>query len=152
MTMSNEDQFQVWLIDMDDAIKRFRQTLSKRVDEQLDYSAESLNVIESFALKKYGSVAEVMGDQDSRPVDAMARYVGEVFRKHCGGKWVIDYSDPKDVYHGVPQLSGMAGQRTPVCPLSLVTASADRRTGTYLKGVFDAYQEDAASARQKDTP
>lgn len=73
----------------------------------------------------------------------MARYVGQVFRKKLGGKWTIDYSDKKNAFYGLPQLVGMNGQRTQICPLTLVTASTDRRTGSFIRMVFDNNAKDA---------
>jgi len=58
VTTWKEDQFQVWLIDMDDAIVRFRQALPGSVSAKLDYSPKSLDVVERLALEQYGSLAE----------------------------------------------------------------------------------------------
>lgn len=67
----------------------------------------------------------------------MARYVGQVFRANLGGKWKIDFSDPKNAFYDLPQLVGMSSQRAQICPLTLVTSSLDRRTGWQLRLVFD---------------
>jgi hypothetical protein len=132
-----QDQFQVWLMDMSDAIERFQQSLPSELQGRLDYSPESLEVVEGFALAKYSMVAEAKKQSEAFTVDGIARYVGQVFRKHLGGKWVIDFSDKKNAFYGLPQLSGMVGQKTQLCPLTLVTASLDRRTGKFIRTVFD---------------
>ena|SRR5579863_4414739 len=131
------DQFQIWLIDMDDAIARFISILPEDIRHSFDYSSESLGVLEGWLLKKYRSVEETRPSTEAKIVDGAARYLGEVFRRRLGGKWKIDFSDPKNAFFGLPQLTGMAGQKVQVCPLTLVTTSTHRRTGNFLKVIFD---------------
>lgn len=138
-----DDQFQMWLMDMDEAIERFRQSVSEDAAKALDFTPESLSTLESVVLAKYTCVDEITKPSEAKAVDGMARYVGEVFRKKLGGKWTIDYSDRKNAFHGLPQLVGMSGQRTQICPLTLVTASTDRRTGSFIRTVFDSNARDA---------
>jgi len=135
-------------MDMADAIERFRQSLPESVRERLDFSPESLNVIEALVLGEYSSPEQLQKHGDVALIDGMARYVGQVFRQHFGGKWFIDYGDPKRAFYGLPQLRDMAGRRTQQCPITLVTASADRRTGKFIKTVFDGYQERAVADAQ----
>lgn len=138
--MSNEserDRFEVWLIDMDDALARFFGMISPMIVERLDYAPQSLTVIEGILLDRYASIHSVRPASESRFADGAARYVGEVFRKGLGGKWSIELEDKKNVFYGRPQLIGMRGQRIQISPLSLVTACLDRRTGKYIKTVFD---------------
>ena len=137
------DQFQAWLMEMDDTIAAFRATLPKSLADQLDFSPGSLAAMEAHILQVYASIAETRPPQEAKRLDAMARYVGEVFRKHFGGKWKIDCSDKKIAFHGLPQLAGMKGQNVQFCPLALVTASTQRRTGTFLGKIFGNYQRDA---------
>ena len=141
-----DDQFQEWLMDMSDAIERFQQSLPGELQGRLDYSPESLEIVENFALAKYPSVAEATKAGEAAAVDGIARYVGQVFRKRLGGKWIIDYSDRKNAFFGLPQLSGMVGQKVQLCPLTLVTASLDRRTGKFIRMVFDNNLRNVAQA------
>ena len=46
--ISQGDRFQYWLIDMDNAIDRFLELLPKHIKGQLDYSLESLSVLERY--------------------------------------------------------------------------------------------------------
>ncbi|BEU95396.1 hypothetical protein ACDW_11010 [Acidovorax sp. DW039] len=143
MTEEESNQFQIWLMDMDEAIERFQRLLPSELQGQLDYSPESLGVVESFGLAKYSTVGQALEQSEAAIVDGMARHVGEVFRRRLGGKWVIDYSDKNNVFYALPQLVGMAGQKTQCCPLTLVTASLDRRTGRFIRLVFDNYLRNA---------
>jgi hypothetical protein len=143
MTTQDDDQFQMWLMDMSDAIDRFRQSLPESVRTQMDMSPESLNVLEALVLERYPNVETIKKQSEAQAVDGMARYVGQTFRKHFGGKWMIELNDQKNVFYGLPQLAGMAGQQTQMCPLTLVTASTDRRTGKFIRTVFDGYVQRA---------
>lgn len=42
------DSFQYWLMDMRDAIGRMRDALPKEISEKLDYSIESLDILEQY--------------------------------------------------------------------------------------------------------
>ena len=131
-----DDQFQHWLMDMDDTIARFLAKMPDDDARQLDFSAQSLNAIEAIALRVYAGIDELKKPSESAAVDAMARYVGETFRRHLGGKWFIDFTDQKNAFYGLPQLKDMRGQTTQICPMTLVSASTDRRKGDFIHTVF----------------
>ena len=141
-----DDQFQVWLMDMSDAIERFRQSVSTDIAARLDFSPESLDVVEQLVLAKYPALDGVKKQSEAKSLDGIARYVGQVFREHFGGKWMIDFSDEKNVFYGLPQLVGMAGQRTQMCPLTTVTASVDRRTKKFIRTIFENYVKNASKS------
>ena len=138
------DQFQAWLMEMDDAIATYRRSLPKSLADKLDFSPDSLGVMEAHVLATYENVSQAKASTEAKRLDAMARYVGETFRKHFGGKWKIDYSDKKNAFYGLPQLAGMKSQDVQFCPLTLVTASTQRRTGTFFRKIFDNYVRDAS--------
>ena len=135
--ISQGDRFQYWLIDMDNAIDRFLELLPKHIKGQLDYSLESLSVLEAWLIDCYPSVDKIKPKSEMYVLDGASRYVGELFRRYLGGKWFIDYSDQKNAFYGLPQLHGMTGQTTQFCPMSLVTASLDRRTGRYIFTILE---------------
>lgn len=141
-----DDQFEEWLMEMTDAIERLQQSLPGEMQGKLDYSPESLQALEGFALAKYPSIGDAQKRTEATILDGMARYVGEVFRKRMGGKWMIDHSDKENAFYGLPQLSGMTGQNAQICPLTLVTASLDRRTGKFLCRIFDNSLRDSGLA------
>jgi hypothetical protein len=144
MMPNEEDQFQFWLMDMEDAIERFRQSVPDSVSIHLDFSPSSLDILEKFILDKYRDVDEIKKQSEAQVADGGARYVGQVFRRNFGGTWTIDYLDRNNAFYGLPQIVGMVGQVTQSCPLTLVTASVDRRTGTFIKTVFNNHQTRAA--------
>jgi hypothetical protein len=138
-----QELFQHWLIDMDDALDRFMSEMPPQTRECLGFSSDSLSIIESWLLNRYENPGEAKADSEAYLVDGAARYVGETFRVNLGGKWVIDYSDSKNVFYGLPLLKGMRGQRAQFCPLAMVVASTARRTGNFIKKVFDNMYEDS---------
>jgi hypothetical protein len=132
---TRSDQFQIWLMEMDTALEQFIDSAPSAVAERLDLSAESLDSIEAWILSKYGAPEELRPASESAFHDGAARYIGEVFRTHTASKWSLDLSDPKNLNYGVPALTG--GKLTiGLCPLTLVTALLDRRTGKYLSTIL----------------
>ena len=59
--------------------------------------------------------------------DALERFLASVPRELATR---LDFSSGSlDAYYRIPELAGFGPKPTPVCPLTLATASADRRTG-----------------------
>ncbi|QEI09308.1 hypothetical protein FXN63_13600 [Pigmentiphaga aceris] len=132
-----EDQFELWLMDMDDALERFHATVPGESAEKLDFSADSLKNVEAFILRSYERVEDLRKPSEVLVWDGLTRYVGETFRKNLGGIWFIDYSDKKNAFYGLPQLKNMRGQSAQICPMTLVSASVDRRRGDFIYTVFE---------------
>lgn len=120
---------------MDNALERFIASAPHEVAARLDHSAESLNIVEAWALSRYKSPQDIRPAAETAFHDGAARYVGEIFRKHTGSKWSFDESDPKRLNHGIPTLTG-GKLRVGMAPLTLITALLDRRTGNYLSTVL----------------
>lgn len=129
---SKDDQFQYWLMDMHDAIQRFRDGADLEDREALDKSHGSLIRLEAMLLARYSSPEAARPMEHAAYMDGAARYLGETFRRQLGGKWFINNIDEKNVFFGLPQLKEVAGQQTQLCPLTLVSATLDRRMGDYL--------------------
>jgi hypothetical protein len=141
-----EDLFEHWLAHMDDALAEFFARLPSALKAALDFTPASLDRLEAFLLERYPTVQAIKADPEPY-LDGAARYVGEVFRRHIGGRWRMRMDDPKYVYAGLPELTFLATKDTPVCPITLVSASLDRRTGVFISGVFDNSARRVASAR-----
>lgn len=136
-----EEQFQSWLFYMDDALDQFKARLPDNVRSALDLSPASLNALESWLVSRYNTIAELRAPSEVDTLDGAARYVGETIRKTLGGRWQIRFDDPKDAYYGLPELSQFGVSVPPICPHRLVTASIDRRTGTYLSTMLQNSQK-----------
>lgn len=138
MTASlTNDDFQLWIFNMDDRLEWLRKTLPAELIGRLDYSVESLALLESWILQRYESIEDIKQATEIQLTDALASYVGETFRKQIGGHWDIDLENKQNAYYGLPVITGFEEKPTPVCPLTLVTASTDRRTGTFISGVLE---------------
>jgi hypothetical protein len=141
-----EDLFEHWLAHMDDALAEFFARLPPALKAALDFAPESLDRLEAFLLERYPNVQAIKADPEPY-LDGAARYVGEVFRRHIGGRWRMRMDDPKYVYAGLPELTFSASRDTPVCPITLVSASLDRRTGAFISTVFGNSAKRIASTR-----
>jgi hypothetical protein len=135
--VSSEEKFEYWLMDMEDAIDRFMHMLPSEIRDQLDYSAESLTILEAWLLEKYKNIEEIKPLSEAQIVDGAARYIGETFRKNLGGKWTFDVSDEKNAFHGLPQLTGCKNQVTQICPIKIVSVSVARRTGSLIRPMLE---------------
>jgi hypothetical protein len=147
MTAADEDElFEHWLAHMDDALAEFFARLPPALKAGLDFAPASLDRLEAFLLERYPSVQAIKADVQPY-LDGAARYVGEVFRRNLGGHWRMRMDDPKYVYAGLPELTFSTTKDTPVCPITLVSASLDRRTGAFISSVFANSAKRIASAR-----
>jgi hypothetical protein len=133
---STGDQFQTWLTHMDDAIEAFVASAEEPLRRQLDGTPASLDKLEAWLLSRYASVADNRPASEAMFIRGAARYLGEILHIATGSKWTIENRDKKFVYFGLPILhDGKFGQ-TPACPMTMVTASLDRRTGRYLSTIL----------------
>lgn len=142
----DEDLFEHWLAHMDDALAQFFARLPPELKAALDFAPASLDRLEAFLLERYPSVQAIKADPEPY-LDGAARYVGEVFQRSLGGRWRMRMDDPKYVYAGLPELTFSPTRDTPVCPITLVSASLDRRTGAFISGVFHNSAKRIASTR-----
>ncbi|MBU9580587.1 hypothetical protein KTE26_19300 [Ralstonia mannitolilytica] len=143
MKFSEQDRFEIWLMEMDDAIQRFIDVDAAANASEFNFTSESLSVIEKWLLDRYSDPNEIMRPEEARIHDAAARYIGQSFRQSLGGVWKIDFSDAKNAFFGIPQIAGMRGQKTQFCPYALVTSLLDRRKGNYLITIFNAMSSSA---------
>jgi hypothetical protein len=133
---ADEELFQSWLAHMDDAIDAFKMTVPEPIRVQLNGSPASLDVLEGWLLSRYSTIAESKKAAESHVMDGASRYAGEIFRVGTGSKWALEVRDPKALYFKLPILRGGKFDRMPECPMSLVSASLDRRTGHYLSSIL----------------
>jgi len=135
--MHSRDEFQTWLA-MDLEV---RDELYAMMGEELDVDVASLDRLEAFLLQRYPSADAIM-TLDQRPVaDAAARHVGLVLLLNVDDAvWDIDLDHPDNVYYRLPIIVFRGGEQE--CPLLMVLACLQRRTGEELRLVVENYQED----------
>ena len=132
----NMEKFQFWLMEMDDAIKRFIESAPPNLQQRLDGSDESLAALEQWVLTSYASPAEASAMSESTALDGAARYFGEVVRVATSSKWAINLENAESAFYGIPVLKG-GTLKTVLCPLTTITASTDRRTGTFFSTILN---------------
>lgn len=111
---------------------------------KLDFSVESLDTIEAWLLKKYPTLDDARADMSGGVNDAGV-YIGEVIRKNAGrGKWQLDEKEDS-VFFGFPLLVDFR-QNGSCSPVSLASASTDRRRGDYLRSVVSHLLAQAPAA------
>lgn len=135
--LSTRDDFEYWLANMDDVLESFLADQTEEVRQRLDFGPQSLDVIEAMIIRMFPDTDSMLLSSHSQVVNSMSCYIGETFRKQLGGRWDIRLDDPKFAFAGLPILVGGANQSVPECPLTLATATADRRTGTYLRTILE---------------
>lgn len=128
--------FEAWLWDMPNALKRFKNRMPPHIQSQLDFSIASLDTVEQYLLSQYQTIDDIMAEP-SFILDGYAVYVGETFRKALKGnplnQWELMLVED-NVFFDLPVIhtTYYIG-----CPLTLVTASLDRRTGHYWSGILN---------------
>ncbi|SCL34948.1 hypothetical protein GA0070624_5126 [Micromonospora rhizosphaerae] len=130
LRLHSDAEFQSWLARDVEA----RDELYELIGHELGIGPASLDELEAFLLNRYPGPDDALR-LDQRPVtDAAARHTGLVLVLGINGAtWDIDLTDTDDAYYRLPVVRLPDGSAE--CPLSLVTAALDRRTGDYLSGV-----------------
>jgi hypothetical protein len=136
INMPDDDKFQCWLIEMDFAIDSLQEIFSSEGLGCLDYSVESLGVLENWLQSKYQNLDSTRNSFGNKILDISACYVGETLRKNFGGGWILNTTDPKRVFYGIPELKGIRNQTGQICPLALVTTLISRGQKGFLRKIF----------------
>lgn len=130
--LSRKDNFQEWLFVMDDILEEFIIDFYNQNDFNLDYSANSLLVLEKNILDTFENIEELKNEEHKYLYDVLSRYLGETIRKNVDGKWKLDIENEKSAYYKLPVLIEDSETPTPLCPHKLITACIDRRKGNFL--------------------
>ncbi len=129
---SRQEQFKDWMDGMDVVLDEFMADLPDDVSDKLDYSLDSLDVLEAWFVDKYASTKELRADPEIRPWDGAARYYGQVLVKQLGGRWDDNPDGPpwiRDI--------GLGDEGPPIVPMQLVSSTLARRTGKQLRTVAE---------------
>jgi hypothetical protein len=131
---SAEDDFHYWVDYMDDALEEFFAMLPAHIRDRLDYSIDSLDVLEGWLLERYPCCDDTRREGEALPLDGAARYIGETYRKIIGGRW---WADPKEkIMDGLPLIVDCRTSACGICPLTEATAATDRRRGNTISSVM----------------
>jgi hypothetical protein len=133
--MIDREGFEGWVIFIDATIKQLLDELPEEIAQRLDFTPESLDVLEGWLLSKYDSPAAILQPSENWYIDRASKYVGETIRRNAGGEWAINLDDPSYAYYGVPEIR--SERFVAECPATLVTASLDRRRGNFIREVVE---------------
>ena len=137
----DDEQFNWWLTIMPDALM-YLSILPKDVRSKLDYSVNSLDVLEIFLIDNY-DMEEMKRSENKMAVDVFARYIGETFRKNLTDIiWKLELRENRFGY-GFPLLVKKDNKPcTPKSTYSFIAGVLDRRIGSYLSTILKNNIED----------
>ena len=133
--MSSEQQFHAWLQQLPESIEILRNILAEDTGQTLDFSIDSLLMLEQWLLERYPDLKFIHENDEYHLMEAAGGYIGETIRQVVGGEWTIELKDEAYAYLGVPGIGGFKGNRRipSVYPLTWATTSLNRRTGEYIR-------------------
>jgi hypothetical protein len=141
MRMHSREELQTWIATAEDA----RQELGELLGVELGVDFADLDVLEAKLLARYPNPDAGLRLDQRGVLDAASRQVGLVLILNIeGARWDIDLEDEDEAYYRLPIIALPDGSRE--CPLSMITASLDRRTGTFMRELGEALAEDCAAA------
>lgn len=130
-----DDDFQVWIISVDDKMDFFTGEFAKKNNLVLDYSMGSLDQIENWILQHYDTPKSLVDDH--KTLDLLTVYIGETFRKFIGGTWFMDLANKENAFYHMPVLTSekYSGVKYK-SPRTFATASIDRKKGNYISTIL----------------
>ncbi|MGH8081518.1 MAG: hypothetical protein ACREP7_13170 [Lysobacter sp.] len=135
LQLHSKEAFQIWLA----SDVEVRDELNGLIGAELGLDADSLDALEKFLLARYADPDRILALGQRDVLDAAARHVGLVMLFTIDEtEWAIDLDDADNVYYRLPIIR--MGDGAEECPLTMITAALDRRTGEYLRTVVDSYQ------------
>ncbi|WP_103069649.1 hypothetical protein [Aquimarina sediminis] len=133
----NREDFEQWLFYMDDILEKFILNFKDQSRETLDYSVDSLDILENWMLNSFEDHKELMVEGNKILRDQISRYIGETFRKNLECKWDIKFEDPKFAFYGLPILVEKDSGNTIICPHALSTTTIARKRGDFLSKLLN---------------
>jgi hypothetical protein len=152
LRLHSRAELDTWIATIEDA----REELEALMKCELGVDLETLDLLERYLVGRYKSIKAALALDQRAVIDAAARIAGVTLVLAVdGARWNIDLDDPANVYYRLPVIVMPDGMQE--CPITMVTAALDRRTGTFLRGIVEGFAEQYASprvrtARQPRTP
>lgn len=136
MRIHSYEEFQTWLAKEVEV----RDELESLIGVELGLDEQSLDTLEAFLLRRYSTPDDALRLDQRGVLDAVARHIGLVMLLNINGtKWDINLDNDNAVYYRLPVIRFADGSTD--CPLTLATASLDRRTGDYIRTVVENNEE-----------
>ncbi len=138
MSKITRDIFDGWLTFMDNYIEDFKSQLPKQVSEKMDYSSDSLDVVESWILGQYSTPELLFAEKQNTPINGIICYVGETFRINLSGIWQLHSEELDHPFNGLPIVEGFSNTPLSICPSNLIAETIQRRVGWYMRATLKA--------------
>ncbi|EGV43084.1 hypothetical protein BZARG_3069 [Bizionia argentinensis JUB59] len=129
-----KENFIEWTTFIEDRVNNWTLNAPKKLVDVLDYSPESLKVIEKYILENY--TRETLGKPENKStIDAIISYYSEVFMRNLPNSiWHIELEDENSVDFNLPCIKTPIG--TLVNPYYLIKRVMAKNKGTFL---YDFY-------------
>jgi hypothetical protein len=128
------ETFETWVTFLDDRIDEWKEPLSEEIQKALDYSPQSLNVLEEYVLQNY-TRESFKDDSLNFVMDAMVSYMGETLRSNLPDSfWQIELDDESDFNYALPSLKVPTGPA--ICPHILFKRLLAKRKGDFLYNFY----------------
>lgn len=125
-----KEDFEWWITSLPDRIEELKESLPESISCKLDYSIESLNVIEDYVIDNY--TAEYLeSDKGKDTLNLLASYIGTTLKKLLPDtSWYIELEDEDDIYYCLPTLSSL--NSASISPYMLPITISLRKKGDFL--------------------
>jgi len=131
---TKRDNFIEWTTFIEDRVNKWLIEDSSKLTSSLDYSSESLKVIESYLLSTF-NLESISDIKNKHKIDAIISYYGETLRRNLPDSiWVVDLDDKDNIYFNLPTIKTPVG--FPISPYSLIKRIVAKNKGTFL---YDFY-------------
>lgn len=134
---SDLTSFRTWADGMDEAFGAFQRGLPAETRIALDFSVHSLDALEAWLLGRFVDYRELLLAENRVAYDGSARYFGEVLRRSVDGEWAPCLEDERSASFGHPTIEGYPRRTARIMPHFCITATIDRRRGTYLSSIVE---------------
>ena len=130
-----KENFQDWIFYIGDKMDYFTETFAKENNLKLDYSINSLDILENWIINNYNSINDLRETYEI--LDLLTIYIGETFRKHIGGKWFMDMENKDNAYYMMPVLTSSEYKGEIFkAPRTFATACISRKKGNYISTIL----------------
>lgn len=129
-----QETFIEWTTFIEDRVNEWSTSAPKEIVKTLDYSPESLKVIEQYILSKY--TKETLGNSKNKiEIDALVSYYGETLRRNIPNSiWHIELDDENSVDFNTPSVKAPIGPQLGL--YYLLKRLVAKNKGTFL---YDMY-------------
>lgn len=142
--LTTAEEFDAWQAAIPLKLVQLNTLVPSDLREKLDYSLESIDVLEAWLLEKYATYQQAITPEEYPVLDAAGVYIGETFQDLLEGEWIVELEDADDPFQGMPGIIDFDSAQVPdiIYPVSWLTAALDRRNGNFIRRQMERYTKD----------